>query len=153
MLPIIGWTVALILSLAAFAFIQDATVVWISLWVAAGAFAGLVTSVLNLPFIFQIIVFLLVTGIFIFLLRPSFRKRFPIAVQPTNTDMLLGMYVPVTVAIDNLNGVGQVKVNGMEWSARSTDGQPIEEGTVVCIHHIEGVKVFVFPVVDDFNLD
>jgi membrane protein implicated in regulation of membrane protease activity len=153
MLPIIGWAVALIGSLAAFAFIQDATVVWVSLWVAAGAFAALVTSVLNLPFVFQLIVFLLVMGIFLFLLRPSFRKRFPITVQPTNTDLLLGQYAPVTAAIDNLAGVGQVKVNGMEWSARSTDGQPIEEGTVVCIHHIEGVKLFVFPVVDDFNLD
>ena len=153
MLPIIGWAVALVASLAAFAFIQDASIVWISLWVAAGAFAGLVTSVLNLPFVFQLIVFLLVVGIFVFLLKPSFRKRFPIAVQPTNTDLLLGKYVPVTITIDNLAGVGQVKVDGMEWSARSTDGQPIEEGTVVCIHHIEGVKVFVFPVVDDFNLD
>lgn len=153
MLPIIGWAVALIGSLAAFAFIQDATVAWVSLWVAAGAFAALVTSVLNLPFVFQLIVFLLVMGIFLFLLRPSFRKRFPIAVQPTNTDLLLGKYAPVTAAIDNLAGVGQVKVDGMEWSARSTDGQPIEEGTVVCIHHIEGVKLMVFPVVDDFNLD
>ncbi len=153
MLPIIGWAVALIGSLAAFAFIQDATVVWVSLWVAAGAFAALVTSVLNLPFVFQLIVFLLVMGIFLFLLRPSFRKRFPIAVQPTNADLLLGQYAPVTAAIDNLAGVGQVKINGMEWSARSTDGQPIEEGTVVCIHHIEGVKLMVFPVVDDFNLD
>jgi membrane protein implicated in regulation of membrane protease activity len=145
MLPIIGWIAALVLSLAAFAFIQDATVVWVSLWVAAGAFAGLVTSVLNLPFIFQLIVFLLVTGIFIFLLKPSFRKRFPIAVQPTNTDLLLGKYAPVTIAIDNVAGVGQVKVDGMEWSARSTDGSCIEPGAEIRVDRIEGVKVFVSP--------
>ena len=153
MLPIIGWSVALVLALGAFAFIQDATVVWVSLLISAGAFAGLVTSVLDLPVVFQLIVFMLVSGIFIFLLKPSLRKRFPVTVQPTNADLLLGMYVPVTIAIDNVAGVGQVKVNGIEWSARSTDGQPIEEGTVVCIHHIEGVKVMVYPVVDDFNLD
>ena len=153
MLPIVGWSIALVLALGAFAFIQDATVVWVSLLISAGAFAGLVTSVLDLPFVFQLIVFMLVSGIFIFLLKPSLRKRFPVAVQPTNADLLLGMYVPVTIAIDNVAGVGQVKVNGIEWSARSTDGQPIEEGTVVCIHHIEGVKVMVYPVVDDFNLD
>lgn len=153
MLPIIGWTLALVASLAVFFFMQEASLVWVSLWIAAGAFAGLVTSVLNLPFIFQLFVFLLITGIFTFLLRPSIRKRFPIPVIPTNTEALIGKYAPVTVAIDNITGAGQVKLDGMEWSARSTDGQPIEEGTVVCVHHIEGVKLIVFPVVDDFNLD
>ncbi len=153
MLEIIGWTLALVAALAVFFFMQEASLVWVSLWIAAGAFAGLVTSVLSLPFVFQLFVFLLITGIFIFLLRPSIRKRFPIAVIPTNTDALIGKYAPVTVAIDNITGAGQIKVDGMEWSARSTDGQPIEEGTVVCIHHIEGVKMIVFPVVDDFNLD
>lgn len=153
MLPIIGWTLALLASLAAFFFIQEASIVWVSLWIAAGSFAGLVCSVLNLPFIFQLFVFLLITGIFCFLLRPSVRKRFPIAVTPTNIDAIVGKYAPVTVAIDNIVGAGQVKLDGMEWSARSTDGQPIEEGTVVCVHHIEGVKLFVFPVVEDFNLD
>ena len=131
MLPIIGWTLALLASLAAFFFIQEASVVWVSLWIAAGSFAGLVCSVLNLPFIFQLFVFLLITGIFCFLLRPSVRKRFPIAVTPTNIDAIVGKYAPVTVAIDNIVGAGQVKLDGMEWSARSTDGQPIEEGTVV----------------------
>ena len=153
MLPIIGWALAMLGSLAVFFFVQEASLVWVSLWIAAGSFAGLVCSVLNLPFIFQLFVFLLITGIFCFLLRPSIRKRFPLQVIPTNVNALIGKYAPVTVAIDNIVGAGQVKIDGMEWSARSTDGQPIEEGTVVCVHHIEGVKVFVFPVVDDFNLD
>ena len=78
MLPIIGWALAMLGSLAAFFFVQEASVVWVSLWIAAGSFAGLVCSVLNLPFIFQLFVFLLITGIFCFLLRPSIRKRFPL---------------------------------------------------------------------------
>lgn len=149
----IGWAAALVLLIAAFLFIEDATVAWISIWLAAGSLAAFVLSLLSLPLVLQILIFILTAGIFLFLMKPSFRKRFPVKVQPTNADMILGQYVPVTIAIDNIAGCGQIKHNGMEWTARSTDGQPIEEGTVVCVHHIEGVKAYVFPIAEDFTLD
>ena len=34
----------------------------------------------------------------------------------------------------------------MEWTARSTSGDPISTGTLVKVDRIEGVKVFVTPV-------
>ena len=153
MLWTIGWALALVVSTAAFLFIENATVAWISIWLAAGSLGALVLSLLSLPFVLQLLVFFLIVGIFLFLMKPSIRKRFPVRVQPTNADMILGKYAPVTVAIDNIIGCGQIKIGGMEWSARSTDGQPIEEGTVVCVHHIEGVKAFVFPIAEDLTLD
>ena len=33
----------------------------------------------------------------------------------------------------------------MEWTARSTSGQPIPVGTLVKVDKIEGVKAFVSP--------
>ena len=153
MLWTIGWAAALVVSLAAFLFVENATIVWISIWLAAGSLAALVLSLLSLPLVLQLLVFLLVVGIFLFLMKPSIRKRFPIRIQPTNADMILGKYAPVTIAIDNIAGTGQIKVDGMEWTARSTDGQPIEEGAVVCVHHFEGVKAFVFPIAEDYTLD
>ncbi len=149
----IGWAAALVLATAAFLFIEDATVAWISIWLAAGSLAAFVLSLLSLPLILQILIFILTVGIFLFLLKPSIRKRFPIRVQPTNADMILGKYAPVTIAIDNIAGCGQIKFNGMEWTARSTDGQPIEAGAVVCVHHIEGATAYVFPIAEDFTLD
>lgn len=153
MISTIGWALALVVSAAAFLFVENATIVWISIWMAAGSLAALVLSLLSLPFILQILIFILIVGIFLFLMKPSIRKRFPVRVQPTNADMILGKYAPVTAAIDNIVGCGQIKIGGMEWTARSTDGQPIEEGTVVCVHHIEGVKAFVFPIAEDITLD
>ena len=50
-----------------------------------------------------------------------------------------------TGTIDNLTATGQVKLNGMEWSARSTSGNTLEVGTKVRVDKIEGVKVFVSP--------
>lgn len=149
----LGWAAALVLFIAVFLLVENATVVWLAIWLAAGSLGGLVVSILPVPFILQFVIFFLITGIFLFLLKPSIRKRFPVRIQATNADIIIGKYVPVTITIDNIAGSGQIKFNGMEWTARSTDGQPIEEGTVVCVHHIEGVKAFVFPIVEDFTLN
>ena len=47
------------------------------------------------------------------------------------------------VAVDNLNAEGKIKLNGMEWTARSTDGKKIPVGTLVKVDRIEGVKAIV----------
>lgn len=149
----LGWAAALVLCIAVFLLVENAAVVWIAIWLAAASLGALIFSVLPVPFVLQFIVFLLVLGIFLFLLKPSIRKRFPARVRATNADRVLGKYAPVTVAVDNVAGLGQIRVNGMEWTARSTDGQPIEEGAVVCVHHIEGVTAYVFPVVEDYTME
>ena len=52
----------------------------------------------------------------------------------------------VTADIDNVEARGQVKLGGMEWTARSTSGDPISVGTEVRVDRVEGVKVYVTPV-------
>ena len=125
----------------------------VSVFFIAAAVAAFVLSLANVPEILQGIVFFLIAGIAFFLLRPMIRKNVPLKLQFTNIEAIPGKYAPVTVAIDNIAGVGQIKLDGMEWTARSTDGQPIEEGTVVCIHHVEGVKAYVFPVAEEFTAE
>ena len=125
----------------------------VSVFFIAAAVAAFVLSLANVPELLQGIVFFLIAGIAFFLLRPMIRKNVPLKLQFTNIEAIPGKYAPVTVAIDNIAGVGQIKLDGMEWTARSTDGQPIEEGTVVCIHHVEGVKAYVFPVAEEFTAE
>ena len=36
-----------------------------------------------------------------------------------------------------------MKLGGMEWTARSTSGDPIGVGTEVRVDRVEGVKVYV----------
>ena len=64
----------------------------------------------------------------------------------TNIDSVIGSEGYVTGAIDNMAATGQVKLGAMYWSARSTSGAAIPEGTLVKVDRIEGVKVFVSPV-------
>jgi len=48
--------------------------------------------------------------------------------------------------VDNLSAAGQVKLGGMEWTARSLNNKPIPAGTLIRVERIEGVKAIVSPV-------
>lgn len=61
----------------------------------------------------------------------------------TNAEGILGKEAIVTANIDNLKGTGQITLDGMDWTARTRDGQTIQKGSVVRILAIEGVKVIV----------
>ena len=63
-----------------------------------------------------------------------------------NVDAVIGTQGIVLARIDNLQATGTVKLGGMDWTARSTSGEPIPEGTTVKVDKVEGVKVFVSPV-------
>ena len=58
-------------------------------------------------------------------------------------DAVIGAVGRVTEQISNVDACGHVKLGAMEWAARSTDGTTIEEGALVCVDRVEGVRVFV----------
>ena len=137
----IGWFALTVILLIA----EAATVTVISLWFAAGALAAMVTALLGGPVWIQAVIFVLVSAAALTALRPLVRKHLTPKLTATNIDSVIGSVGIVTGAIDNLNATGQVKLNGMEWSARSTSGEPLKVGTKVRVDKIEGVKVFVSP--------
>ena len=132
--------------LVVFLVLEGSTVTMVSLWFAAGALAAMVVSLFHGAVWLQWVSFLTVSGILLALLRPLVRKHFTPRLTRTNVDSVIGSTGLVTVAIENVTAVGQVKLNGMEWTARSTSGDPIAVGTIVRVDKVEGVKVFVSPV-------
>lgn len=131
--------------LAIFLALEASTVTMVSLWFAAGSLAALVVTLLHGPIWLQILVFILVSAVLLLLLRPLVRRYVTPKLTATNTDALIGSSGLVSVAIDNLSSAGQVKLGGMVWTARSTSGAPIAQGTQVVVDRIEGVKAFVSP--------
>lgn len=117
----------------------------VSIWFAAGALVAMVASFFGGPVWLQITLFLVVSCSLVVLLWPFIRKFLNPKLSKTNLDAVLGSEGLVTAAIDNVTATGQVKLGAMEWSARSTSGAAIPEGTVVKVDRIEGVKVFVSP--------
>ena len=90
--------------------------------------------------------FFVVSVALLLALWPLTKKVLRPVVTPTNVDSLIGAEGYVTAPVDNRSGIGQVKLNGMEWTARSTNGAPIAAGTLVKVDRIEGVKAYVTPV-------
>ena len=125
---------------------EAATVGMVSAWFAIGALAAMVSGLLGAKFWLQIVVFVTVTGVSLYLLRPIAKKHFNAKVTRTNVDALVGKTCLVTASIDNMQSAGQVRLGDVEWTARSSTDDPISVGTQVRIDRVEGVKVFVTPV-------
>lgn len=142
-----NWAAILWLVLTvAFLIAEAATVTVISLWFAAGSLAAMATALLGGGIWLQVGVFLAVSAIALTALRPLVRKYLTPKLTATNIDSVIGSVGIVTISIDNISAAGQVKLNGMEWTARSSSGDVIPAGTQVAVNRIEGVKVFVSPV-------
>ena len=137
----IVWLVLMVVFLAA----EASTVSMVSLWFAAGALAALLTALAGGPAWLQTLLFLVVSAGLLLALRPLVKKYLSPKLTATNVDSVVGSTGLVTAAIDNVSAVGQVKLGAMEWTARSTSGQPIPAGTLVKVDRIEGVKAFVSP--------
>lgn len=118
----------------------------VSIWFAVGSLVAALTGLLHGPLWLQVVLFLVVSGALLALLWPFVRKFLNPKLEKTNIDSVVGSQGYVTAAIDNIAAQGQVKLNGMEWTARSTDGRPIKAGTLIRVDKIEGVKAFVSPV-------
>lgn len=139
---IITWLVLMVLFLLA----EASTVTLVSLWFAAGSLAALIAALCGGEVWLQITLFLVVSVALLLALRPLVRRYFKPRLTATNVDSIIGSKGYVTAPIDNLSASGQVKLGAMEWTARSTSGDPIDQGTLVRVDKIEGVKAFVSPV-------
>ena len=128
-----------------FLIIEANTVTIVSAWFAAGSLAALIASLFWAPIWLQIVLFFAVSIALLASLRPLVKKHFTPKLEKTNVDAVVGTTGTVLSPIDNIQATGRVKLGGMEWTARSTTGDPIGEGTIVRVDRIEGVKVFVTP--------
>lgn len=134
-----------LLLMVVFLIAEASTVTLVSLWFAAGALAAMAASLMGGGIWLQVIVFLAVSTVLLTALRPLVRKFITPKITATNVDSVIGSVGLVTAPIDNVTASGQVKLGGMVWTARSTSGAPIPEGTKIRVDKIEGVKVFVSP--------
>lgn len=115
----------------------------VTIWLVFGALAAWVASILGLPFLGQLIIFIIVSYLLLITTRPIMKKWLTREVVKTNADRLIGQIGVVTEKINRLEAVGQVKVSGQIWSAVPTAGNEIEPGARVRIDEIVGVKLVV----------
>ena len=101
----------------------------VSIWFAAGALVASIVAMLHGALWLQIAAFVVVSiGLLIGML-PFVKKVLNPSVVKTNVDALVDEKCYVTISIDNITATGQIRLNGMEWSARSTNGKPDRKST------------------------
>lgn len=90
-------------------------------------------------------VFLCFTGAAVFYKTGS-SKLMRKDTEKTNVEGLLGKKAVVIQKINNLAQTGQVRINDIEWMARTSDDSvTIPVDTVVIIKAVHGVKLIVEP--------
>lgn len=115
-----------------------------TIWFAGGALVAAVVAAFGAPLWLQIALFAVVSLVLLYFTRPIAVKYFNKDRIKTNAESLVGKQAIVISEIDNLQGIGQVTVEGKEWTARTvTDGVTLPTGSVVIIRAISGVKLMV----------
>lgn len=135
----IFWIVLLVVLII----VEAVTAQLVTIWFAAGAAAALIAELCGLQQWLQWVIFIAVSAIALVATRPLVRKVTNKTVQPTNADRCIGQTAVVTEDIDNIEGKGQVHVNGVTWTARSSDGSVFRKDERVTVEKIEGVKLIV----------
>ena len=136
------WLVLLIVMIV----IELATMGLTTIWFAGGSLVATIAAACSAPIWLQVTVFFVVSLILLWCTRPSAVKYFNKDRIRTNVEAMVGRQGVVTSEIDNLEGIGEVKIGGMEWTARTImDGMKLPVGTVVIVRAVDGVKVIVQP--------
>lgn len=128
---------------AGFLLVEILTLGLTSIWFAGGALLAAVTAFAGGPLYVQFIVFIVVTCLLFVLTRPMAKKYLNSKVEKTNAEALTGQKGIVKETIQNKTGKGTVFINGLDWSAKSLNGEEIEKDTEVIIREIQGVKLIV----------
>ena len=128
-----------------FLILEMFTMGFLVFWLSIGSLLAMLVSFVTDSIIIQTSVFVVSSGLLIFLTKPFVKKFTENDTTKTNVYSLVGKKAIVIEDIDWTTGNGQIKFEGQVWSARTEEQVNISKGTEVEIVRIEGVKAFVKP--------
>ncbi len=133
------WTALIIF----FIVVEAGTSALVSIWFVFGALAAFTAALCGASMMTQLIVFVGTSALLFLLFRPMLVRSFRPKETHTNVDSIVGMTGLVIVPICNLQGAGRVKVNGLDWAARSATGERLEAQCPIVVKSVEGVTLTV----------
>lgn len=118
-------------------------------WFCIGALIAMVSSFILSNVVAQVVIFIISSTILLFATKPFVEKvtKRDVTIK-TNAFSIEGKIGKVTKDIEPIEGVGQIKVNGELWSAKSSNDTFIAKDTEVVIEKIDGVKAIVKPLTE-----
>lgn len=113
-------------------------------WFAIGALFAMIISLFTDNLMIQIAVFVISSGLLIFLTKPFVKKFLNGKTHvATNAYSIIGKTGLVVEEINASSGTGQIKIGSEIWSAKCEENEIIQKGSDVQIIAIDGVKAVV----------
>lgn len=114
-----------------------------TIWAALASIPLIFIAKTELPFKWQILIFVILTAVLIIFTRPFAVKKLKIGKNKTNAESLIGSDVLITKTVTEFQK-GEAKAkNGVIWTAKSENNAKIEKGTVCSVISIEGNAINV----------
>ena len=133
------WIVAILV----FAGLEAYTAVLVSIWFAAGSAAALLVTLLGAGIYTQVIVFLAVSLVSMFLLRHAALKSVKNHAESTNLDRIIGQSIVIDSEVNGKLNTGTATIGDVVWKVKSKSGEVIPAGAEAKVVAIEGVKLIV----------
>ncbi|NLC93123.1 MAG: NfeD family protein [Treponema sp.] len=114
-----------------------------TIWAAIAALPMIFIAKTNLPFKWQLLIFVILTVLLLIFTRPFAIKKLKIGKNKTNIDALINQDVLVTKEVTEFEkGEGKTQ-NGVIWTVKSKDNASIKEGTKCKIVAVEGNTLII----------
>ena len=122
---------------------EMATVQLVTVWFVVGATCAAISTIFVDDITIQFVIFVAVSLVTLIATRPIVKKFRKSTVKvSTNADRLVGEVGTMKADLTDSDEVGQAKVLGGIWSAKTND-PPLKKGDKVKVLAIEGVKLIV----------
>ena len=133
------------LTTLAFIIAEIITIQLVSIWFATGAFVTMLFAYFKSPgFVGELIIFIVTSALLLIITYPLLKNWRHVKHVGTNSELEIGRSASVIEEIDHVKGTGRVRLNGVDWSAVSADGDDIiPAGAIVTVVRVQGAKLFV----------
>nr|MBP7186918.1 NfeD family protein [Ruminococcus sp.] len=114
------------LTTLAFIIAEIITIQLVSIWFAAGAFVTMIVAYFYSPgFVGELVIFIVTSALLLLITYPLLKNWRHVKHVGTNSELEIGKTASVIEEVDQLKGTGRVRLNGVDWSAVSADGDDI----------------------------
>ncbi len=120
---------------------------FIALWFSVGSVGAIILAAFNIEWYFQLITFVLISGITLAIFYPLLRKKL-IKTKPvkTNIDDFVGRKIKITklAGDDNLSIDGYTRISGIIWSIKHNDNKKhLHKNDIVVVEAVKGTTLIV----------
>ena len=131
------WAAAIVV----FAIAEAATTALVSIWFAVGAAAAMVASIFTAS---QCAVFAVVSAVTLTVMLPLLAKRRTMRQPPITNGSPLTIGSRGIVLREIPQGdIGRVRVDGLDWQARTVDGTPLPKDAHCEVKNVDGAVLIV----------